>query len=237
MDNVGFIMLRHVKDNDTNLYWQESYNCIRKLYPENKIVIIDSNSKREFISDIELHKTEIIYSTYTNRGECLPYYYYTKNKWFEKAVIIHDTVFIHHYIDFSDFSNYKLMWGFKHGKYERKDEAIQIIRALDNSHELKEFYLNNDTWYGCFGSMTTISHKFLSELNDKYDFENFLYVIISKQYREAFERVISCIFQFEYEAKFVVHKDMLLYLPYGISFEVRNHYSHLPIIKTWGNRK
>ena len=37
-NNFGFILLRHVNSEKTNLYWQESYRCIRKFY-SNKIII------------------------------------------------------------------------------------------------------------------------------------------------------------------------------------------------------
>ena len=70
---VGFIILRHVNNAVTNEYWIYSYNCIRKLYPENEIMIIDDNSKYQFVTPINLYKTSIIQSEYPKRGELLPY--------------------------------------------------------------------------------------------------------------------------------------------------------------------
>jgi hypothetical protein len=90
----GFIILRHVKDDITNTYWLRCYNCIRKYYPENMIIIIDDNSNYDYITNIDLYKTKIIKSEYHGRGELLPYYYYLHNKFFDKAIILHDSMFI-----------------------------------------------------------------------------------------------------------------------------------------------
>ena len=47
--DIGFIILRNVDTIDRNKYWIKCYNCIRKFYPENKILIIDDNSKSKLI--------------------------------------------------------------------------------------------------------------------------------------------------------------------------------------------
>ena len=43
---IGFIILRHVNSKSTDRYWKRSYDCVRKFYPENEIVIIDSFTKK-----------------------------------------------------------------------------------------------------------------------------------------------------------------------------------------------
>ena len=75
-DNFGFIIIRNVISEKTNLYWQECYNCIRKYY-NNLIIIIDDNSNEEFIkNNIILENCNIIKSEYNGVGEILGYYYY-----------------------------------------------------------------------------------------------------------------------------------------------------------------
>lgn len=235
MDAVGFIILRHVHSAKTDLFWKECYHCIRDIYPENKIVIIDSKSDMSYVTQHDLYKTEVIYSDFSNRGEALPFYYYAKHKWFETAVIFHDSVYIHHYVDFST-DTYKILWGFETGKHEREEESIEIIRSLDNSDALLEFY-KTKKWTGCFGSMMSISHDFVKMLDVKYNFEHLLCVIVTKRYREALERVFASMVQLERSPEFAVAADLFTYLPYGIPFEVRNHYSHLAVIKVWGSRQ
>ena len=43
IENIGFIILRHVNSSITNEYWKECYRCIKKNYPTNRILIIDDN--------------------------------------------------------------------------------------------------------------------------------------------------------------------------------------------------
>ena len=45
----GFIMTRHVNSEITNKYWNHSMQLLRKYYPEQKIIIIDDNSIKDFV--------------------------------------------------------------------------------------------------------------------------------------------------------------------------------------------
>jgi hypothetical protein len=48
--DYGFIILRHVRDELTNKYWQLSYDSIRNIYPDVKVVIIDDNSDNKYLT-------------------------------------------------------------------------------------------------------------------------------------------------------------------------------------------
>ena len=96
---IGFIILRHVNNALTNQYWINCYKCIRSLYAENLILIIDDASDDTYLTHEVLYKTTIINSEYPKRGELLPYFYYLQNKLFDTAVIIHDSVFINARLD------------------------------------------------------------------------------------------------------------------------------------------
>ena len=103
MNEYGFIIIRHINSVLTNEYWKECYTCIRKFYPNNQIIIIDDNSNDLFVNSEHfiMTNTLIIKSEYPGRAELLPYIYYLKYKWFDKAIIMHDSIFIQQYIDFS----------------------------------------------------------------------------------------------------------------------------------------
>ena len=60
--------------------------------------------------------TTIIYSEFNSRGELLPYYYFYRFKFFDTAVIIHDSVFINDFIDNRSLltPNCKILWSFEH---------------------------------------------------------------------------------------------------------------------------
>jgi hypothetical protein len=233
MGEIGFIVLRHVNSELTNKYWIHSVNSIRKYYPENKILIIDDNSDYNYVTDEEFYKTIIINSEYPKRGELLPYYYYLKNKLFDTAVIIHDSVFINRQLDLN-VRAYKFLWEFEHWWDQIEDETRMI--NVFNNPELKYFYENKHLWKGCFGGMSIITHHYLSFINNKYEIGKLLPYVLCRHNRCSFERVIACLLQKEYP------KETLLgnihnYCWFGsISFDEIENHKHLPLIKCWTGR-
>lgn len=238
--SVGFIMLRHVNNTETNKYWIHCYNCIRKYYPENKILIIDDNSNYKFVTNEKLYETHIINSEYPKRGEILPYYYYLHNKLFDSAVIIHDSVFVNKYVDLS-VKKYKLLWEFEHF-WDQIDDETKMINLFNDS-ELKQFYEKKNLWKGCFGGMSIITHDYLTFINDKYDISKLLDSILNRYNRMSFERVIACLLQKNGD-KETLFGDIFKYvgrigkekIPNKLSFKDKDKYNHLPFIKIWSGR-
>jgi hypothetical protein len=234
MTTLGFIMLRHVNNFLTNRYWNHNYRCIRNYYPENLIMIIDDNSNLNFLKQEQrLYNVVIVNSEFHGRGEVLPYYYYLSNKLFDKAIIIHDSVFINKYINCDDVKDYKILWNFEHICDQIKDETNMI--NLFNDNDLTSFYKNKNLWKGCFGGMSIITHDYLTFINSKYEISKLLNVVLNRYNRCSFERVIACLLQ-----KYVVHKSLLgdihKYCKWGILFVQKDNYKHLPLIKVWTGR-
>lgn len=233
METLGFIILRHVNNELTNKYWVHCYECIRKYYPENFIVIIDDNSEYKYITNEKLYKTYIINSEYPKRGELLPYYYYLQNKLFDNAVILHDSVFINKYIDFTN-DKYKIIWEFKNHSWDQIEDETKMIN-LFNDKDLVEFYENKSLWSGCFGGMTIISFEFLQFINSKYDISKLLDCVLNRDNRCSFERVIACLLQKEYK-KSILIGDIHDYCYWGVKFNEMDCCRHLPLIKVWTGR-
>ena len=232
MNEIGFIVLRHVSNELTNKYWIKCVNSIRQYYPENKILIIDDNSNYEYITEETLYKTTIINSEYPQRGELLPYYYYLHNKLFDTAVIIHDSVIINKYIDMS-VEQYKLLWEFEH-RWDQIEDETRMINIF-NDAELTSFYENKHLWEGCFGCMAIITHDYLIHINKKYDIRKLLELVLNRHNRCSFERVIACLLQKEGKKEILlgnIHK----YCRWGIQFNEIDHYKNLPLIKFWSGR-
>ncbi len=230
---IGFIILRHVNNEVTNNYWNICYDCIRKYYPENLILIIDDNSNYTYVKEhIALYKTTIINSEYPKRGELLPYYYYLHNKLFDVAVVLHDSVFINKYIDIS-VDKYKLLWEFEHD-WDQIDDETKMINVF-NDRELLEFYSNKALWKGCFGCMSIIEHDYLLYINSKYDISKLLDFIVTRHNRMSFERVFACLLQKNAE-KTTLLGNIHAYCRFGITFNEIDNYKHLPIIKVWTGR-
>ena len=195
----GFIVTRHVNSETTNKYWNQNVKLIRSFYPFSKIIIIDDNSNYDFVkADVEYKNVEFIQSEYPGKGELLPYIYYARHKWFERAVIIHDSVFIHKRIPFGKI-NYPVLpiWHFKSDKLHY-NEAIHIANNLNHSDVLIRNLSIGKMWNGCFGVMSVIKHNFLMHIMNKYNLNNLLNMVFtSRDYRCALERIFGLIFSLE----------------------------------------
>jgi len=207
MNNFGFIITRHVNSTNTNKYWNHSIKLLRTFYPDTKIIIIDDNSKQEYVqSEFEYKNVIIIQSEFPGRGEVLPYYYYLKFKFFENAVILHDSVFIHKMIPFEAFNKYEVLplWHFNSDN-ENIGNILRVSSVLNNFKILEDkLVIKNNIiglpqlkWYGCFGSQCFINLIFLQKINNKYKIVNLVNSLKNRTDRCSLERIIGCIFYTE----------------------------------------
>ncbi len=234
-ETIGFIISRYVNNELTNKYWQHCYDCIRKFYPEYPIVIIDDNSDYQYIStDKVLYKTEIVQSEFAKRGELLPYYYYVNNKYFDIAVIIHDSLFINSYIDLHT-NDYKMLWTFSHNFNNVKEELEKL--SVFNNKDIISFYNKRNAWQGCFGCMAIVNYNYLKDINNTYNLSLLLPVINNREDRCNFERVIGCLLCLKVKNP-TIYGDIHNYCKWGITFadKDRPEYNKLPVIKVWTGR-
>jgi hypothetical protein len=212
MNSYGFIITRHVNSEKTNKYWNYSVKYLRKFYPYRRIIIIDDNSNQEYIKSFQEYNITIINSEYKGRGELLPYYYYIKNKFFENAIIIHDSIFFHKRINFDKLNGIKVLplWHFNEDK-ENINNTNRIIQNLNNAELLKStlnlyehsfdfisYSKNNKKWNGCFGVQTFINHSFLCYIEKKYSITKLIQAVNCRADRCCLERIFGCIFNMEY---------------------------------------
>lgn len=261
--SYGFIVLRHVNSELTNEYWNESVKCIRRFYPQRKIVVIDDNSNKDFIkADFEYKNIEYIQSEFPQRGELLPYYYFHKHHFFENAIIIHDSVFIHRRINFDALKNLKVvpLWHFSFGKDENYKRSLEIASYLKNNDEIKKelqllgnkyqlLGLNKSYWAGCFGVQSYINYNFLDYLQQKYNLFNMLKIIKCRADRCCLERIYGLIIGLE-SVELKKMKSLLGSIAtysngeygWGYSYNQYKDYmnkytkSPAPIVKVWSGR-
>ena len=222
MNSYCFIILRHVNSEKTNKYWNHNVKLLRTYYPDKEIIIIDDNSNYEYVSsELNYKNVRVIQSEFPKRGELLPYYYYLKYKFAENAVIIHDSLFLHKYLNFNKFKNINVLplW---HFNYDRENEinTIRLLNCLKNNmyliNKLKSdknmFTLLNSSneynFYGCFGCMSYINHNFLNFINEKYQIINLINLVKSRADRCCLERILGCIFYIE-NPKIIKKKSLL----------------------------
>lgn len=238
-NNVGFILLRHVRCMKTNLYWQYCYECIRRFYKTNTIIIIDDNSDTNYITEKTMENTFVISSKYKQRGELLPFIYLLKlDLDFRIAVFIHDSVFFNRYIDFENVYTYLPFWTFKHYWDQMKDERRMLEIFQDTN--LLEFYNDKSRWDGIFGCMCAINISFLRIINKVYKFELLIPCISTRYNRSSFERVLGVILPYQ-AMKYAkpsrpLYGNIHQYCRWGISISEVQKNKHLPLIKVWTGR-
>jgi len=254
MESYGFILTRHVVSEHTNQYWNQCVKLLRTFYPLKQIVIIDDNSKPEFVrAEFEYQNVTIVQSEFSGRGELLPYYYFIKNAFFDNAVIIHDSVFFHKRIPFESFQNIKVLplWHFYADK-ENMENTFRISEVLRNSWEIKKKISLNDMvlglkhlkWYGCFGCQSYINRQFLLALENKYGLTNMIVTVRNRKDRCCLERIFGAIFFTEY--KNIVDRkslfgDIMKYQKWGYSYndykaDLKKGTVPKAIVKVWTGR-
>ena len=199
--NFGFMIIRHINSIETNIAYQECYNSIRKFY-ENLIVIIDDNSNTDFITPFETVNCIYIQSEFPKRGELLPYYYYIKNKYFDRMVVLHDSMKINKYIDFNNIPNYinvTRLFSFPNPAYTIDIHYFrELCNYIKNGNLLYQYHITNiNKLIGCFGVCYIIDHKYIMELERKYNISNLINIIDTRLKRQTLERFLSCLIEMD----------------------------------------
>ena len=255
-DNYGFIISRKVTTEKQNRYWNQCVKCIRRFYPFKRIIIIDDNSNKSFLKpDHNYINLSVIASEYPGAGELLPYYYFYKYRFFQNAVIIHDSVFFHTRIPFEKYVGIKVLplWHFEPDR-ENTSNSLFLADRLKNNIPIKKLIsgnvdvpllgIQNYDWYGCFGVQSFIQHDFLSLLQTKYGLFNLLSAVKCRADRCCLERIFGILFNIEAkETKKIKSLFGMIfnYIQWGYTFDeyVRDGKQgkiKKPIIKVWSGR-
>jgi hypothetical protein len=242
----GFVMIRHVCNKATDLYWKESYHCIRRWYPDTPIMIVDDSSNREFLQeDMVLTNCTVIYDrAHRGSAELLPYYYFHLIHPFDVAVIIHDGVFIQRYVDFTLENNEpcRFLWNFPHWYDDEIFEGIkQIYSTLPFSDRFTDLYHRKDAWQGCFGVMSVIRWNALDHVNRVEEglFDKWLAVVKTRDNRHALERAFPLLMTYHYpEMRQAMFGGIYDYIRWGVTFTeyITGDFSQYPVMKVWTAR-
>jgi len=186
---LGFIIVRCIQDKSTAKYWYKSYQSIRRLYPAVPVVIVDDNSNPLYINhklQSQLTHCQIIQSEYPACGEILGYYYFLKHRWFQRAVVIHDSVFIRAHIDFQACSPVRFIWQIETKGFDDIELETELLQKIGGPY--LSMYENKDAWRGCFGVMAVIDHDFLINIRDMF---KVIGEIKTRRHRSCMERIFA----------------------------------------------
>lgn len=211
MSSIVFILTRHVTSEKTNELWQECIRSIRKWYPTDPILIIDDHSNPAFLSTTdslnEENKKETPRENILNIssefepgcGEMLAYYYFYKMKIADTAIILHDSFFLQapipglHMIRQTPNFTTKFLLSFRRF-HEDFNKEIACIQNLKNPESLVWWYRQRDLCrYGCQGIQSIISHRFLTEMQEKHHVLDLVPNITNRVDRMCMERVWAAV--------------------------------------------
>jgi hypothetical protein len=177
------------------------------------VVIIDDNSTASMVRATgPMDNVTVVASEYHGRGELLPYLYLLQHKWFDAAVILHDSVFIHSRIPFETFRCPVLpLW---HHPYDNENVPViqRLIGALTRNPALFQLCASSGesmpmqqpgaaSFNLCFGCQAYIQLSFLQHLQRKYRLSNLIPHVRTRTDRCALERVLGAMFQAESPAR------------------------------------
>jgi hypothetical protein len=231
----GFIVLRHVNSEQSNFLWNECVKQIRVFYPQEHIVIIDDCSDPLFLkSTVELDNCTVVQSEFPKRGELLPYYYFNKYKWFPKAVVLQDGIFLQQKIDFFETCDTCRIWHFDIFPHDLNQEDL-FLKKLTNNEEL--LISHKSSYHGIFGVMSVMTLEFVEHLHDKYNFFCLLDCVTCRGSRMSLERVMGVILTVEGKNN-SLFGPIYDYCEWGISFDqyIEKKIPYKPIVKIWSGR-
>lgn len=237
MAEFGFILTRHVNSQNTNLLWLECVQQIKARYPSVPIVIIDDNSDYRYVTkNLKVSNCIVIQSEYPKRGELLPYFYLLKHRWFKKAVILHDSVFVQKPHVFDEVENVAL-WQFN-DRYEDFNEEQKMLGMLTNSEPLLETHRTNQ-FNGIFGVMSVVTLDFLDRLEQRYTFSKWIHYVSSRKHRMCLERAMGVLFTVE-NAGQSLFGNIFEYCLWGTTYAQyarnRSPFQRYPLVKVWSGR-
>ena len=219
-----FVILRNIKNVIDNDLWISSYNSIRKFYTNN-IIIIDDNSTINTVNG-RLTDTEVIKSEWKGAGEILPYYYFLKEKWADRMIFLHDSMFLNRPFQPSELEGaIRFHWHFDHADV-RNDRKISTFLSLLNQSKdiIAEFYNPEFIWKGCFGGTCIVDLDVVERLEQKYEiFSKLIPTIRTRNDRETFERVLGIMVYYEKLMDALSHSNFGSILSYPKAFESQNN--------------
>ena len=140
----------------------------------------------------------------------LPYYYFLKDKFSKKMVVLHDSIKLNEKINFSNLKNFKnftRIFSFPNGSYNIDIKYFKdFCEYIKKGDMVFNYHKNNKhQLIGCFGVCYYIEYDFLEKVQNKYNIINLINFIDSREKRKTLERFLSCVFEMEYKSTKLPH--------------------------------
>ena len=192
--NIVFVMTRSIQTEGHKELWHRCYTSIRKFYKDTTVIIIDDKSLITDDRDTDTSNTIFIKSEFPGAGELLPYYYFLKQRWADKMIVLHDSMFLANEFTKRELSKpVNFLWHFGDHKWDDDELIENKLKCLSNCNELITLNKQKDCWNGCFGACLIIDWLTLDKLNNKYGIDALVNHISNREERMALERIVGLI--------------------------------------------
>jgi hypothetical protein len=189
-NDIGFIILRCVRNKQQNILYKDSYEAVRKYYPDVKIVIIDDNSDKTVLDEYHMTNVEVINSEYPGAGEYLPYWYLLNRKMFKKAIFLQDSMILNSKIPYEEVNDYMFLYEVPNSVDRNNKYIYEFLDTTKVPNELKS-RVESGNWRGCWGSMMIITLEFLEKLESVTGISKWIEQINNRTMRIALECAIG----------------------------------------------
>jgi hypothetical protein len=201
-ESACVVILRCARKPGHALLTEEAVSCIRKHNLEIPIYIVDDHSTIPVSEVVHATATVVPSNLPPGRGEILPYEFLLRYQWADRALIIHDSVFINYDVRAlidrgGDFSP---LWTAGHFKdYAVRPEIEAELNAL--AHNYSARYKNPSSWDVVFGGMAVVSARLVKRIDARADLSKLLDYIDTRDRRKGFERVLGIMVREEFDHK------------------------------------
>jgi hypothetical protein len=210
------------------------YNCItsiRKFHSNEKIVIIvDFTSIPSLvINTVNTYHNEINITFEINNpsipADMLMHYYLNKKKYFQKAILLQDSMELLGKFETKQVSDIQYIWHFTNHRIhwdiiKEPETEYNKRHSIITHNDLLEHYIDKyitdtnlnqkchqmnkrkDTWVGCFGCLCIIDIDFLEKFNNKTNILSIMPSMLTNRNRRVIESIFSLL------CKCVTNRDM-----------------------------
>jgi len=221
--DFGFIISTYVSKDIHKFALLKCILSIQHFHPECKIVvIIDHKSDLNLFRDI-LNMFLNVYFEFdcsTFNAENLPFLYFLKKKYFQKAIILQDSMWLAKRMEnISSINTCKFIWHFENNRNEwatikEPETPFNLLNNIVTHDDLNKYNIKNKIineefkkycleiyddkmkWVGCFGCRLIIDYEFLVQLEQRTNILDLLLKLSEKRDRMSAESIFSLACQY-----------------------------------------
>lgn len=211
MEEFSIFITTYISNEVHNIALNLCIENLRIHYNNTHIYIINDNSNPSLINIKDIHNKDlitIINSEIKGSGEFLFLYYYNKLKPSNKALYIHDSMFLISPIKeelISNLTTIKFLFCFNK-KYKIKEQE-KLIAKLNEGIDINK----NEDWVGCFGGSCIITLEYLKDLEETYNILSLVPFITCRSEREIYERILGSVVSYDFKKKEIAIDDISIY--------------------------